>query len=88
MDAINDCAYVFTKLSPDLAKEAIMTGVEISLCGRISDYKTDIAQIKEKMIKKIESRSNMTSFPTSLSGSREIRGELNISSMNPPIDGG
>ena len=36
MDAINDPGYVLTKLSRDLAKEAIMTGVELSLCGRIS----------------------------------------------------
>ena len=29
----------------------------------------------------------MTSSPTCLSGSRKIRGELNISSINPLIDG-
>ena len=47
MDAFNDRVYILTKLSQDLAKEAIMTGVKISFCGRIFDYKTDIARIKE-----------------------------------------
>ena len=83
---INDHAYILTKLSQDLAKEAILTGVEISLCARISDYKNDIAQIKEKMLKKIKSQSNMTSSPTSLSENRVIRVELNISSIGFPID--
>ena len=86
MDAINYHFFIFTKHSQDLAKKDIMTGVEISLCGRISDYKTDIARIKEKMHKKIKSRSNMTSSSTSLSGNRVIRGELNISSIDSPID--
>ena len=60
MDAINNQAYELTTLSQDLAKEALMTGVELSLCGRISDYKTEIALIKEWMLKKITTRSNLT----------------------------
>ena len=55
INPIIDRACIFTGILQDLARKAIMTGVEISLCGRISDYKTDIAQIKEKMIKKIQS---------------------------------
>ena len=86
MDGINDQAYELTKLSQDLAKEAIMTGVELSLCGRISDYKTKVALIKDKRLKKIKTRSNLISSPTNLSGNRVIRGELNISSIEPPID--
>ena len=83
---INDHAHVLTKLSQDLAKEAIMTGVDLSLCGRISNYKTDIARIQKKMLKKSESRSNLTSSPTSLRRNRMIRDELNISSIDPPTE--
>ena len=63
-----------------------MTGVEISLCEGIIDYKTEIALIKEIMLKKITTRSNLTSSPTSLSGNRVIISELNISSIDPPVD--
>ena len=86
MDAINYHFFIFTKHSQDLAKKDIMTGVEISLCGRISDYKTDIARIKEKMLKKIKSQSNMISSLASLSGNRVIRGESHISTIDYPID--
>ena len=86
MDVICEHAKILTRLSQELAKEAIMTGVEISLCGRISDYKTDIARIKEKMLKKIKSQSNMISSLASLSGNRVIRGESHISSIDSPID--
>ena len=47
MDVITDRAYLLTKLSQDLAKEAIMAGVELTVCGKISDYKNVILQIKE-----------------------------------------
>ena len=85
MDAINNKAYLLTKLSQDLAKEAIyMAGVELTLCGRISDYKNVITLIIEKILKKIKTRGNLTSSPTNLSGNRVTRGELNISSIDPP----
>ena len=66
--SIIDHASMFTGISQDLAREAIMNGVNICVCGRIADYKTEIAKIKERMIKKIESRNNLTSSPTSFSG--------------------
>ena len=72
---INEGAQVLTKLSQDLDREAIITGVDLTLCGRISDYKTDVALIQKKMLKKSESQSNLTSSPTSISGNRVIRGK-------------
>ena len=68
--SIIDHASMFTGISQDLARETI-----ISVCGRISDYKTDKEKIKERMIKKIESRNNLTSSPTSFTGNRMIREE-------------
>ena len=38
MDGICERAVILTMLSQELAKEAIMTGVDLFLCGRISDY--------------------------------------------------
>ena len=37
-------------------------------------------------MKKAESQSNLTSSPTGISGDRMIRGELNISSIDPTFD--
>ena len=74
IDAINNRAYLLTKLSQDLAKEAIMAGVELTLCGRISDYKNVIIQIKEKILERIKTRSNLTSSPTNLSRNRVVIG--------------
>ena len=51
---INDRVYLLTKLSQDLAKEAKMSGVELTLCGRISDYKNVILEIKEKVMERIK----------------------------------
>ena len=45
MDVICERAKILTRLSQELAKEAIMTGVDLSLCGRIPDYKIDIARV-------------------------------------------
>ena len=47
---------------------------------------TDIARSMEKLIKKTESRSNLTSFQKGIRGDRMIRSELNISSIDPPTD--
>ena len=74
IDAINNRAYLLTKLSQDLAKEAIMAGVELTLCGRIYDYKNVIIQIKEKILERIKTRSNLTSSPTNLSRDRVVIG--------------
>ena len=38
MDVICERAKILTRLSQELAKEAIMTEVDLSLCRRISDY--------------------------------------------------
>ena len=38
MDVINDRACSLTELSQVLAREAIISGVELTLCGRISNY--------------------------------------------------
>ena len=84
MEAINDRAFMLTKLSQELAKEAIMTGVEISLCGRISDYKTEIALIRERMLKKIypnrfiptgrtESQPNVSGLGFITEGDRQLQ---------------
>ena len=81
---INDRVYLLTKLSQDLAKEAKMSGVELTLCGRISDYKNVIIEIKEKGMERIKTRSNLTSSPTNLSRNRVLRDELNISSIDSP----
>ena len=64
MDVINNRACLLTKLSQDLAKEAVMSGVELTLCGKISDYKNEILQIKEKVMERIKTQSNLISFPT------------------------
>ena len=39
MDVINDRVGSLTELSQVLAREAIMLGEELTLCGQISDYK-------------------------------------------------
>ena len=52
MDVIYERAKILTRLSQELAEEAIKTRVDLSLCGRIADYKFDIAQIQQRMIKK------------------------------------
>ena len=54
MDVKCECAKILTRLSRELAKEAIMTGVDLSLCGRIADNKIDIAQIKHRMIRRLK----------------------------------
>ena len=54
MDVTNNRACLLTKLSQDLSKEAIMSGVELTLCGRISDYKNVILEIKEKVMERIK----------------------------------
>ena len=46
--------------------------------------KNVIVEIKEKIKERIKIKSNLTSSPTHLSKTRELRGELNISSFNPP----
>ena len=38
MDVINDRMRSLTELSQVLAREAIISGVELTLCGRISNY--------------------------------------------------
>ena len=53
MDVKCECAKILTRLSQELIKEAIITGVDLSLCGRISDCKIDIAQSMQRMIKKV-----------------------------------
>ena len=58
--------------------------IELTLCGKISDYKNVILQIKEKVLERIKTRSNISSSPTNLSRNRVVRGELNISSIDPP----
>ena len=74
-----------TELSQVLAREAIMLGVELTLCGQISDYKNVIVEIKEKIKERIKIQSNLTSSPAYLSKTRELRIELNISSIDPLI---
>ena len=46
--------------------------------------KNVIVEIKEKIKERIKIQSNLTSSPTNLSKTRELRGELNISSIDPP----
>ena len=54
LDAINDQASSLAELSQDLAKEAIMAGVDLTLCGEISNYKNIVTQIKENTLKRIK----------------------------------
>ena len=75
MDVINDRLRSLTELSQVLAREAIMLGVELTLCGQISDYKNVIVEIKEKIKERIKIQSNLTSSPTYLSKTRELRVE-------------
>ena len=49
LDAINDQASSLAELSQDLAKEAIMAVVDLTLCGEISNYKNMLTQIKENI---------------------------------------
>ena len=51
LDVINHRACSLTELFQVLAREAIMLGVELILCGRISDYRNVIAEIKKERIK-------------------------------------
>ena len=66
MDVTCERAKILTRLSQELAGEAITTGKDLSLCRRIADYEFDIAMIKLRMIKKTENRS----YPRSLSNDR------------------
>ena len=65
-----------------------MIGVNISICERIADYKTDITKIKDSLIKRMELQRNLKSTPTNLHGMRMIREELNLSFIDPPTSGG
>ena len=87
MEAINDCTFILTKLSQDLAMEAIMTGVDLSLCGRISDYNMEIALIRERMLKKIypnrfipmgrtESQPNVSGLGFITEGDRQLQARM------------
>ena len=76
MNVINDRACLLTELSQELAREAIMSGVELTLCGRISDYKNVIFEIKEKVRERIKILSNLTSSPTNLSRNRGLQYSL------------
>ena len=49
LDAINNQANSLARLSQDLAKDAIMAGVNLTLCGEISNYKNMLTQIKENI---------------------------------------
>ena len=61
-----------------------MSGVELTVCRRISDYRNVIAEIKMKIKERIKLQSNLTSSTKNLSKTRELSGELNISSIDPP----
>ena len=84
VDAINDQASSLAKLSQDLAKEAIMAGVDLTLCGEISNYKNIVTQIKENTLKRISPQSNLMSSLSNLNGNRALRNKLNISTIDPP----
>ena len=82
VDAINDQASSLAKLSQDLAKEAIMAGVDLTLCGEISNYKNIVTQIKKNNLKRINPQSNLMSSPFNLNWKRALRNDLNISTIH------
>ena len=71
MDVINDRACSLTELSQVLAREDIMSGVELTVCRRISDYRNVIAEIKMKIKERIKLQSNLTSSPEYVSRQTE-----------------
>ena len=85
LDMINARANSLVKITQNLAKDALMAGVNLILCGEISNYKNLIAQIKENLLERIKAQSNVTSPPVHSSKNRVVRGELEISILDPPI---
>ena len=47
LDAINDQANSLARLSKDLAQDAVMAGVNLTLCGEKSNCKNVLIQVKE-----------------------------------------
>ena len=61
-----------------------MAGVDLTLCGEISNYKNIVIQIKENALKRINVQGNLMSSPSNLNVNRVLQNELNISTIDPP----
>ena len=85
-EVINEQVRYLSKISQDLAKEAIVARGDLTLCGEISYYKNIVNQIKQKALKGINPPSNLVSSPSNLNlnTNRVLQHELNIFTIDSP----
>ena len=81
-DDINEQFDLSFKTTGDLAREAILANVELSVCGQISYYKTTLQRIKRNALTNLELRGSMDSLPLNPRMDDRIRDEIDLSIGN------
>ena len=78
-DEINEQFYLLFKTTGDLAREAILANIELSVCGQISYYKTTLQRIKRNTLTNLELHGSMDSFTLNPRMDARIRDEIDLS---------
>ena len=83
-DKINEQFDLLFKTTGDLAKEAILANIDLSVCGQISYYKTTLQRIKRNALTNLELHGSMDSLSPNASMDGRIRDEIDLSIGNRP----
>ena len=67
------------KSTSDLAREAILANIELSICGQISYYKTTLQQLKRNVLSNLDLRGSMDSLHLDSRMDDGIRDEIDLS---------
>ena len=81
-DEINEQFDSLFKTTGDLAQEAILANIELSVCGQISYYKTSLQRIKRNALINLELHESMNSLPLNPRMEDRIRDEIDLSIGN------
>ena len=78
-DKINEQFDSLFKTTSDLAREAILANIELSMCGQISYYKTTLQRLKRNALSNLELRGSMDSLHLDSRMDDGIRDEIDLS---------
>ena len=82
-DGINRQFNSLSRLIQDLAKEALLTRVEFSICGEISNYRNIINRIRQNAMKGIDPQKDLVPSPLNRNLDSVFRNELDLSTIDP-----
>ena len=83
-DVINRQFNSLSRVIQDLAREALLARVKFSMCGKISNYKTIINQIRQNAMKGIDPQNDLAPSPPNHNLDSVFCNKLNLSTIDPP----